>query len=472
MSKSFRISAAGLKNIVFPSSIDDDIFHFFIGDAEIEMKRQFADFISPRVSHIHQSDFTINSINFNDFICSPQSQEFQKLFTRNFINKLKQISEGYSVEIDEELSDQLRIFSILAENDELYTQIDELYPLETKKGQIDHYIQFLHNLKPDCVTFHQQQIFDFISANFSQIDESKLLKLPKRVLYSIISNEKIKVKNEDWLFDFIQKIYSTNNSFDTKEEISIEYFYEKLEIENLSENKFLEFIESLDSSEITRIIWAKLKNCFYNREKTNKKNSQPQSSTDENRVTEDEGKTTNILFDSNPNNRFKGVINHITNGQPKRAIEGGIINITASSYANDSHHPLKAIEYDNNGYFHTNNCVVNEWLCVDFKERKVRPSHYSLKSYARYYKNNFNLQTWVIEGSNDEKEWKTIDSRTNDRSLDDTDASNTFEIKNNSDNNEFYRYLRIRQTGQNTYTSTDYRMIVTSLEFFGSIKEA
>lgn len=65
--KSFIASSSGLKNIIFTTTSEEtnsnvDDFHFYIGDIEIKMNRILADFISPRVSHIHQTDPTIESI--------------------------------------------------------------------------------------------------------------------------------------------------------------------------------------------------------------------------------------------------------------------------------------------------------------------------------------------------------------------------------------------------------------------------
>ena len=61
-SKSFILSASGLKNVIFRSIQKEEQFVFVIGDKEIEMNRHLAEFISPRVSHIHQTDPTINRI--------------------------------------------------------------------------------------------------------------------------------------------------------------------------------------------------------------------------------------------------------------------------------------------------------------------------------------------------------------------------------------------------------------------------
>ena len=63
--KSFLLSSAGLKNLVQNQNYGDD-FKFIFGEHEIQMKNIFAEFISPYVSQIHQSDPTITSVHFSN----------------------------------------------------------------------------------------------------------------------------------------------------------------------------------------------------------------------------------------------------------------------------------------------------------------------------------------------------------------------------------------------------------------------
>ena len=76
---------------------------------------------------------------------------------------------------------------------------------------------------------------------------------------------------------------------------------------------------------------------------------------------------------------------------------------------------------------------------------------------------------WVLEGSNsdDENDWKILDSRNNDTSLDSSSAENTFKIKENIGASEYFRYIRIRQTGLNSRRSN--KLVVNAIEFFGEV---
>lgn len=459
--KLFTISASGLQKVVFSPNDGSDNFRFIFGDKEVQMNSFLADFISPRVSRIHQIDPTIDSIFLNNF--TDETNNNPTIFNDSeLITNFKQISMGRSVEIDEEMSYKMRFLSILIDNGEIFNGMGELFPIDIENPNFEKIDQILlfanHNCDTNgyCPTFDINEIFDVMASNFYQI-EDKLLKLPKKIIHSVISNKNLKIKDEDSLFEFINKIFSPSSSGENEDEIM--NFYEVVELCNLSEDKFNEFIDKFSPDDITYQIWEKLKNCFYYRFILNQSK---EKSINDRYV--NVGKE--ILYDSN--NRFKGIITYLGNGNSKTVIDNKIVEFTSSSCAGNSHLPSFAADYENNNYFHSN-YDQNEWLCFDFKERKVKPSHYSLKSYADS-KNYYNIQNWCIEGSNDNKSWKVLDERIGDKSLDDTNASNTFEIQKKLGPYDFYRYLRIRQTGENT-KGNDYRLIIRYLEYFGHIKE-
>ena len=91
--KSFILSSAGLKNLVQNQSYGDD-FKFIFGEHEIQMKNLFAEFISPYVSQIHQSDPTINSIHFCNKNSTNQSTINYLSEMRDVFSLFESISKG------------------------------------------------------------------------------------------------------------------------------------------------------------------------------------------------------------------------------------------------------------------------------------------------------------------------------------------------------------------------------------------
>lgn len=466
--RNFKISAGGLKNIILNNSFDDE-FTFIIGNEEIRMKKIFADFISPRISRIHQADPTIDSFCFDNCITEKQKAKIAEIFPTKLLRKFEEISRGNPIEVDSETSEKLLILSVILDNSEIYDGMNDLFPIEISKTKIDFILQFLQLFEASKTTFssfNPTKFYDIISSNFHSIEENQLLQLPKTVIYEIISNKHLKVKSEDSLFDFINKFFENDEDDDDDEndEFDIISFYEKIDMKYLSKEKLNEFLDRIKISKITSNLWQNVKHFI--------SIVNPESRENIKNETRYVKQYSEVTFSGSQDDRFKGIISKLGNGNAKSAYENKIIDITASSYHNDSLHPSKALEYENNDYYHSldngNYCNEGhiEWLCVDFKERKVKPYHYSIKSYPR---GGHNLQNWVLEGSNDGESWKDLDTQNGNKSLDGSNKANTFEVPN-SQNNKFYRYLRIRQTGVNT--GNDYKLIITSLEYFGLIQEA
>ena len=71
--------------------------------------------------------------------------------------------------------------------------------------------------------------------------------------------------------------------------------------------------------------------------------------------------------------------------------------------------------------------------------------------------------SWVIEGSNDESSWVSLDTRNTE------DLCGDYIVKNYSCSNTsgFHRYIRIRQTGL-TKAGNNYLQL-SEIEFFGTL---
>lgn len=174
-----------------------------------------------------------------------------------------------------------------------------------------------------------------------------------------------------------------------------------------------------------------------------------------------------IEYDGNSSNALNGIINYLTKESDGNLNDKGIVIATSSSIQGSSFLPKFAMDFDiNSNYFHTND-EEHSWLQYDFQKRKVFPTHYSIRS--RSTSSGYRPKSWIIEGSNDSKNWKTLDSRQEITGLQERNAILTFDIKSQPNQNESYQYLRIQQTGPNT--SGYHHLIFSALEFFGTLIE-
>ena len=165
---------------------------------------------------------------------------------------------------------------------------------------------------------------------------------------------------------------STNFLKEEKEKV---LFYELVEFCSLSERKFNEMISKIEAEAMTHQLWTKLKKCFFTNGDVvvkSKTEEERKSLNMKRYAVINKHKYTTVEYGNNGNNRFNGIIAKLEKVNPVSVIDNGIINITSS-------HVVVNIPSDTNGCFHS--CIeVKAWLTVDFKDRKVKPSFYSIRS--------------------------------------------------------------------------------------------
>jgi len=116
-------------------------------------------------------------------------------------------------------------------------------------------------------------------------------------------------------------------------------------------------------------------------------------------------------------------------------------------------------------YCYTDN-VARSWFQFDLLKIKIRPIYYSLRhdkfsdSYVRY---------WVLEGSNDSKEWITLRTHTNDTSIRSANQWASWSVDNIGSS---FRYFRIRQTGINSSWSCRDSLTCGGFEMYGLVSPA
>lgn len=446
--KNIHLSSAGLKNIIINSQDKEDEFRFISGEQELKIPRIFAEFISPRVSHIHQIDPTINYLDLSTFFTKSKRNKnnFNQLLDETMKQTIEKVIQGQTIEVTKENEKNLRHFSVLLCNEELFNQIvsseeniDELLEEIEFYNEIDNFSSFV---------FESSKLIDSISEKISTKDEEKLKNLPLKILYSIIKNKNFKMKDDDALIDIINEINS--NQSNENEEIKTIDLYESIDFKNLSKNKLEYFLSNFDFNEMTATIWRKLCSCILD-------------------SIEEKEKNKVFKFDGNPSHRFSGIINYLRRNKQTNICDEGIISVTASSKEND-HLPKYAVDFENDEFFHSDSS--NDWLQYDFKDKKIQPTHYSIKTPNNHEQGDQQCpMNWCIQVSNtgDENDWKTIDTRQNVTSVSKLNQSDTFEINTHLSPNEYYRYIRFQSTGNSSGNCTN--IIISSLEYFGTLIE-
>jgi hypothetical protein len=109
----------------------------------------------------------------------------------------------------------------------------------------------------------------------------------------------------------------------------------------------------------------------------------------------------------------------------------------------------------------------NNWICYDFRQRRVIPGWYSIQSDCTGGTNTANLRSWVVEASmtGNDGEWAEIDRKSNNSDLNAKGAVQTFPVAGKT----VCRFVRLVNIGRN-HAGND-ALCLSAFEIFGSLME-
>jgi len=97
-----------------------------------------------------------------------------------------------------------------------------------------------------------------------------------------------------------------------------------------------------------------------------------------------------------------------TKGKPN---EGGYIEIKASSYNEQRY---RILDQDKETRWQSSDSP-NSWVSFRIKDHTIKATHYTVRTYkVSEGSSGWHMKSWVLEGSSDETNWKTLDSRSGD----------------------------------------------------------
>ena len=165
-------------------------------------------------------------------------------------------------------------------------------------------------------------------------------------------------------------------------------------------------------------------------------------------------------FPYDESKKLDGVIAYLTRECGGNVHSKGVVNVTVSS---NTECVKNVADFGANSYFLSKD-EQNSWVCYDFKERRVIPTSYSVRSltWAPYGQNwgSYHPRSWVIEVSNDQSSWTEIDRRDNNDDLKFEYEAANFKISRAPSNS--FRFFRFRHTGSQS-------LVLSLLEVFGSL---
>jgi hypothetical protein len=414
------LSTKGLGRI--PFNEDSTPFVFMVGTQKYACHRYIADFLSPRIGDLHRSDPSLS-----EYIINTEDKF-------NLFKFFLTLAEGQSIEICPE---SIGFWSALCHelgNAEIYEKISESLDHDLSIENALSRVEFRISLDQDISSEIQ-----FIASHFSDFPISSLKMLSLELLSGILSHSNLIVLSDDWLCAFVSELVDNDISFFS--------LYEQIRFEYLSTDSMSKFVEicgrNLDL--ISFPLWNHLSLRLLL--------PSPDSNVSE---LHRDGDVINFPFHWQA--PLSGIIAHLDKGNGWKAVDGPIAVTSSECYTPAEYvihrdHPECAF------------CSVNhpdQWICFDFKERRVKPTHYTLNfAKAGWYGD---MDTWVLEGrETDTSNWTVLDRR---KGVDHRTEIQTFEM---DQSHAEFRYIRLRQTDWREDGNDN--IILSSFELFGTLIE-
>jgi hypothetical protein len=279
--------------------------------------------------------------------------------------------------------------------------------------------------------------FHFIASHFSEIGPDELDGLDIDVIRNIVSHPQLRLASEDSLFTFI---------FDRGE--AFFELFDLVRFEFLSVSSMNVFLDHISIRELSDRVLHRLFNRLRHR------------------VICDVRDIPSTRFDGCtvrfPDSPWSGLMFTLCEECHGNVHERGLVAITASSTSRNQ--CWQVVNYDWNDYWYTTN-VANSWIQFDFKDRLISVTDYALKSDGN---GGHHLLHWALSGSIDGEAWTVIDSQ-NTQELNGKFITKFFHCSSGFSFPHFYRYLRLTQTGKNSFGNDSF--MLANIEFFGVMVE-
>jgi hypothetical protein len=182
-----------------------------------------------------------------------------------------------------------------------------------------------------------------------------------------------------------------------------------------------------------------------------------------------------------------GIIAHLTRERGGNVHDCGVVDVTCGSFEKETQgaNPHSGA-YDNQPKFAAKNAADletpsifgsacrrsseeishtrNNWLCYDFKERRIVPTHYAIRT-NDYGPGRAHLKSWLVETSVDGASWREVAREADSSQLNGKWFTRTFAVAGGGE----CRCIRLVNIGRNHRGSNI--LYITAWEIFGRLIE-
>lgn len=440
------LTAMGLKNVKWESS--DESFEFVFSNHHIcSVHSVLAEFISPKVSRIRAGNSTCFCYEFTEQ-CSALFQTFNA-----FISTLL---EGRPLQVTQENIIPLLKLAHELDNEELFSLLIGMINLENLR--VEDALALLETGTDLRAVFTTAfgNLTDFIASRFYALPQYCLDNLGLETLQLLLSSPALMIETEDSLYQYLRQRAEDDIRFMT--------MFEFLRFEYMSVHFLRDFASFVSDNFnfLSRGIWERVWQRLFLDVKPETGNPRAIGI-----------RPSDSLFavarcdNSDPLN---GIIAYLTQKFRGNVDDTEIVTATLSTtYTGGDFAAKYAADLGSDSMCHSEN-RRESWFCYDFKERRVQPTSYSVRSCCNDA-GGHHLKSWVVEVSNDGQEWIEIDRHENNNDLNGRHVVRNFNLANPQTGS--FRFFRLKQIGpsHNQIVGVSDCLVITSLEVFGFLWE-
>jgi small GTP-binding protein len=407
------LSSSGLSRVNF---LEQDSFRFIVGQHECLCSRFQAAFISPRISDLLQCDVTVNVFVLEGVEDNESNIELLRSFLEGRVVTVTHANYSIIHEIASQLgNDELNriIFDSQDSGDDL-----------NESNAISRLTVKLIDRRP----FEEE--VRFIASHLCEIDSVGSLSIEQLEL--ILQSEFLQIESEEWLLNFIYDRGSDYRSL-----------LRFVQCEFLGCESMAKYIELIDVECLNSMIWSSICCRLVNSQST----------------LLPFGRSRHLQI-PHIQSDFQGIIHCRAKECEGNVHEQGLVDISVSGSAGGD--PIEVVNFDHPSNWNSANSP-NSWIRFDFKDRRVCIDSYTVNSGMT---DNW-LKSWVLQLSNDCQKWIPIHT-TSDCNLGGRNVTRHFGCSTSV--KEYYRYIRLRQTGPNANNS--HQLGLGNIEFFGKLQSS
>ena len=366
-----------------------------------------ADFLSPKISRLRRSDASTDQFIFED-----RSDCAYHAFTE----LLSHVVEGRTLHVSSSNFEGLVRVACELENEEIFSfllSMIDLARLDVNKA--------LSLLGIEKVKSRYPALVELVASNFEEISHQNLLDVSLETAALILSHPSLRVLSEDSVYNSVRLRAEHDPSFTSLFEF---VYFEFMSKELITD--FVVFAEQKLIGHLNSAIWRRIARLFVGEE------------------SEYPRQQAGRIFVHDPGDPLNGIITHLTRECGGNVHMKGVMEVTASSFIS-GYEPQNIANIGSDSCFASNDKDAS-WICYDFKEKRVLPTSYSIRS-SYEGRGGTNPKSWCVEVSNDGEMWETLDTRVDNNDLNGAFVTHNFPVGQTPC--KASRFIRLRQTGRN-----------------------